>query len=212
MPMADDTDLNLDDLPDSGGSGGGRRSGGSGQRRGGRWIWLLVGVALGVAASLLVPRYVAPHLPAALGGGLVTVDGTVLDKERDGQRLLLTLDSERGAMLATFRERVPEIDLLVGQGDRVTLAMPEFRPFVDGPRLVGVRKGEWRGHVPPTPEAEGAADTVPPPARDTARSPGPSERRPGAAGGDAAPTPDTAPEGAPADTAGGGAGARTRLR
>lgn len=162
--MADDeSDFDLDDYSDAGDRPGGRGAGGRDGPLGRWWVWLLLGVALGVAAALLVPRYVAPHLPPALGGGLETVQGEVLDKQRESGRLLLTLDSDRGAMLATFRDRVSELDLLVGPGDRVTLAMREFSPFVDGPRLLGVRKGEWDGGVPAsTPDADEAADTAPP--------------------------------------------------
>jgi hypothetical protein len=158
-----------------------------------------------VAAALLVPRYVTPHLPPALGGGLVTVEGNVLDKQRESGRLLLTLDSERGAMLATFRDRISELDLLVGPGDRVTLAMREFRPFVDGPRLVGVQKGEWEGRVPrPGADAGEAVDTAGAgAARDTAADAvGP--------GGDGTTAPDTARDvdggPSPADTSDGPGG------
>lgn len=190
----DDLDLDLDDYPDrGGGSGASPGHGGSGRSGGGgrRWLWLLVGVALGVAASILVPRYVAPHLPAALGGGLITVDGEVLDKRRESGRLLLTLDSERGAMLATFRERVSELDLLVGRGDSVTLAMREFRPFVDGPRLVGVKKGAWKGRVPEAADTGDGAGVPPRPGPATDTSP------------PAAPDTPTAPDTAP--SSGGGA-------
>lgn len=204
----DDLDFDLDDFPDEGGEGGSRRPAGGGPGSDGRrsrwWVWLLLGVALGVAAALLVPRWVAPHLPPALGGGLVTVEGEVLDKQRESGRLLLTLDSERGAMLATFRDRISELDLLVGRGDRVTLAMREFRPFVDGPRLVGVQKGDWEGRVPTTgPDAGEAGDTVGTgdggAARDTAAA---------ETGGDGAPPSDTARGGGPApgDTSGGPGG------
>lgn len=207
----DDLDLDLDDLPEGGrsrGGGPGAPTGGSGQGRRTRWVWLLIGVALGVAAAILVPRYVAPHLPASLGGGLVTVEGEVLEKQRESGRLLLTLDSDRGAMLATFRDRVSELDLLVGSGDTVTLAMAEFRPFVEGPRLVGVKKGAWKGRVPAARDDDTAGagpDTAAPPAGGDAR---PGDRGP-RTDADTAP-PDggsdtvgpTRPDTVPPDTAG----------
>lgn len=160
-------DFEIPDIPDvDGDDGGGGRSGGgrgggsgSGRRRGRGWIWFLAGLAVGVAATLLFPRYVGPHLPGVLGGGRIEVEGRVLEKQREEDRLLLTLDSERGAVLATFRERIPELSLLVSKGDRVTLSMNEFRPFVDRPRLVGVKKGAWKGEVPAA-ELDGAADSA----------------------------------------------------
>lgn len=203
--MAKD-DFEIPDIPDidgeggaGGRSGGGRGGGGSrggsdeGRRRRG-WIWFLAGLAVGVAATILAPRYVAPHLPGALGGGRIEVEGRVLEKQREEDRLLLTLDSERGAVLATFRERIPELNLLVSKGDRVTLSMNEFRPFVDRPRLVGVKKGAWAGEVPAV-DLEGAADTA----------------RPGVPPADTAPPADTggAGPGAPADTGGAGASGDT---
>lgn len=196
--MADD-DIDVDDLADPGRPGADRTSG-NGR---GRWIWFLMGTALGVAATLLVPRYLTPYLPPALGGGLVQVSGQVLDKQRESGRLLLTLDSDRGAMLATFRDRISELDLLIGRGDSLELAMAEFRPFVDGPRLRGVKKGDWEGRVPPAPR--GAAGT------DTPGASGAEDRRPAGgtgpkAGDDTAPgpddgTPDTLERAPPGDTA-----------
>lgn len=127
----------LDDEP---GGGSGRSGGGSGRRRSRRWPWLVAGLVLGVLGTLFLPDLVRPYLPAVLRGKATRVQGLVVGKGRDGDRLLLTVDTPQGAMLATFQKRVPEIDLLVSSGDSVTLGVAAYRPFVEGPELLGVRK------------------------------------------------------------------------
>jgi hypothetical protein len=116
-----------------------------------------LGVAVGVAGALQGPRLVGPFLPEALRGTLEPVEGRVLRKQREPDRLLLTLLSNRGAILATFTRRVPELDLLIDPGDRVTLGLPVVRPFVENPVVERVQK-----------------EVVAPPAEPTRPQPGPN--------------------------------------
>lgn len=169
--MSDDP-FDMPDVPDP--SDRGRGSGGDGAGSPRRWPWLLAGVALGVAATLLVPRFVAPHLPAPFRAGEVRVQGPVLAEQQEEDRLLLTVGTEQGAMLATFRQQVTEIALLVDEGDTVTLGVREYRPFVQDPTLVGVRKEL-------SPAGDAAADTaIPSDARpDTLSGARPSQAAPG---------------------------------
>lgn len=136
--MSDDP-FDIPDVPDPSGQGTG--DDGPGRLRGRRWPWLVAGIVLGVAATLLVPRYVTPYLPGPLRSGELRVQGPVLAEQREEDRLLLTVETEQGAMLATFRRQVAEIALLVDEGDTVTLGLREYAPFVEDPRLVGVYKG-----------------------------------------------------------------------
>ncbi|HKK08026.1 MAG TPA: TOBE domain-containing protein [Gemmatimonadota bacterium] len=175
----------LDDEP---GGGSGRPGGGGGRRRGRRWPWLVAGLVLGVLGTVFLPGLVRPYLPAALRGGATRVHGRVVEKGRDGERLLLTVDTPDGAMLATFHKRVPEIDLLVAPGDSVTLGVDAYRPFIEGPELLGVRKpGEHAS-------AGGAA---------AATSPDTAAGAPGGAGG---PRSGPARTGTSADSAAGATG------
>lgn len=190
--MADDR-YDIPDIPDVPGEGGGGDGGGGGRSRR-RWPWLLTGVVLGGAAVLLLPRYVGPYLPDFLGMERLVIRGQVIETERQEERLLLTVDSHEGALLVTFRQRVDEIALLVSEGDSIFLRTREFRPFLESPELVGVRKGRW--------EARGrdvAADSL---REDRPRDAagGASDTAPGdtpAAGGEAAEpaAPDTTPAG-----------------
>ncbi len=104
------------------------------------FIVFLIGIAIGVTGTLLAPRYLGPYLPAGLGGGGATLEGPVLGKRQEEGRLLLTVDAVQGAVLATFSERVAEIDLLVDVGDTITLGVSGYEPFIDDPAFRGVRK------------------------------------------------------------------------
>lgn len=158
------------DVPNPGRGGRGSASG----RR--IWRWLLAGALVGLAAGLLLPGLAGPYLPGFLGGGTVTVEGQVLSKQRAEERLLLTVEADRGAVLATFRERVAELDLLVAEGDSITLRVREFRPFVENPTVVAVRKfpsGPQRG--------EGASEEGGRGARTPAREAAPAGETPAGA-------------------------------
>lgn len=135
--------FDIPDIPDveggGGGSGGGGGKGGGGSSRR-RWPWLAAGLLLGIAGTLLLPPVLAPHLPSPLRSDGLRIGGEVLKKRSEADRLLLTVETDSGAMLATFRRRVSAIDLLVEPGDSVTLVLERYRPFVEDPGLRGVRK------------------------------------------------------------------------
>lgn len=142
-------DFDIPDIPDVDGSGGGAGDGGgTGSSRpsgsGRRWPWLVAGLVVGIVGTLFLPDLLAPYLPEALRPHRLRVDGQVLKKRAEGDRLLLTVETDSGAMLATFRRRTAAIDLLVEPGDSVTLGLDRYRPFVEDPGLQGVRKGRDR--------------------------------------------------------------------
>lgn len=119
-----------------------------------RWqvfLVFLIGVALGAAGAVLGPRLAAPYLPESVRGPVQRVEGPVVRKQREADRLLLTIVSAQGATLATFKERVPEITLLVEEGDTVTLTVPQYRPFLEDPAIERVQKPK----PAPRPEAGG---------------------------------------------------------
>ena len=78
------------------------------------------------------------------------MESVVLGKSREEGRLLLKLETERGVLLATFTERVEEIDLLVEKGDRVTLRVAQYQPFLTDPTLDRVVKPEVKSAPPET--------------------------------------------------------------
>lgn len=122
--------------------------------RGGRRApWFLAGLLIGIAGTLLLPPLLRPYLPDSLRGSQELAIGPVLAEQREEGRLLLTVQAEQGAMLATFTERVAEIDLLVGVGDTVTLAVSRYQPFVENPTFEGVRKADSTAGSPAAEEA-----------------------------------------------------------
>jgi hypothetical protein len=113
-----------------------------------RWrirIAFVVGLGLGIAGTILGSRLAGPYLPQALRGKTERIQGTVARKQREPDRLLLTVVSDHGAILATFRKKIAEINLLVEQGDSLTLLLPGYGPFVDDPPIERVRKENAAG-------------------------------------------------------------------
>lgn len=95
---------------------------------------------LGVLAGLLIaglgPRVLRPYLPT--GSEPEEVGGVVRDKGLQGDRLLLTIPTPEGTMLATFTENVQGIDLLVQVGDSIALGLTAYAPFATDPAIVRV--------------------------------------------------------------------------
>lgn len=161
MPT-DDYDLpDLDELTGGAGGGGGTKPrgggrGGQGRRR--RWPWFVAGLVVGVVAAVFVPDLARPYLPGVLRGGGEQVTGPVLAKRTEAERLLLTVDTDRGALLAVVRRRVPEIDLLVDEGDTITLSVDTYAPLLEDPVIAAVRKPGGR-RVPVEADGEGPRPT-----------------------------------------------------
>ena len=107
------------------------------------FLILLVGIALGVVGTIFGPDVAGPYLPEAFRVKKAeTIDGEVVRKLGEGDRLLLTVQTSQGSVLVTFKKKVAEIDLLVQQGDTVTLALSRYEPFVEEPAILRVRKQE----------------------------------------------------------------------
>lgn len=99
-----------------------------------------LGVGLGLGAPFLASRYAQPYLPQFLHETLHPLTGTVTHKERQQDRLLMTVTTQDGTILATFQKQVPEIDLLVEEQDSVTLDVKKYEPFVTDPPIIKVNK------------------------------------------------------------------------
>ena len=140
-------------------------------------LTFVFGFALGIAAAVLTPRFLGPLLPAGLSSGPESVEGTVVRRQRDQERLLLTINTAQGAALATFTEKVAEIDLLVEEGDSVTLGLGVYEPFVENPPIHAVRKAERTGETvvlapPNTPPEDADPVPVEPPSETAEPTPG----------------------------------------
>jgi hypothetical protein len=100
----------------------------------------LVGVAVGFAVANRGPALIAPYLPRAGGGSGEHIEGQVVRKQRDGNRLLVKITTARGPMLVTFHQKVADLDVLLDPGDTVTLVIPGYATFVEDPFLERVKE------------------------------------------------------------------------
>jgi hypothetical protein len=108
-------------------------------KRGGGALLFLVGLAPGAVLVVIGPGVAGPYLPEALRGKVEVVESEVSRKQREPDRLLITLLTPRGAILATFRKRIAEVDLLVAEGDALSLGLRRVEPFVEDPAIQSVR-------------------------------------------------------------------------
>ncbi len=125
-------------------------------RFGGAILIFVAGIALGTGGAIYGPELAAPYLPEALQRKIPSLEGTVVMEKRDGDRLLLAIQTQEGSILATFKEKVAETELLISEGDSITLVLGQYKPFVEDPVIARVRKtesGQQRGDVtPPLPQ------------------------------------------------------------
>jgi len=103
---------------------------------------LLVGAALGVAGTIYVPPRVDPYLPKELRLKSRVVEGQVLQKQRDGNRVLVKVQTDQGVILAVFSKRAAEVDLLIEPGAPIALSLPNDAPVVDDPAIERVKRAK----------------------------------------------------------------------
>ncbi|HYS18943.1 MAG TPA: hypothetical protein VET45_18620 [Candidatus Binatia bacterium] len=102
-------------------------------------VTLLVGAALGVAGTIYGPARVDPYLPRELRLRSRVVEGQVLQKQREPNRVLVKIQTDQGVILAAFTKRVAEIDLLIEPGATIALSLPGDQPVVDDPAIERVK-------------------------------------------------------------------------
>ena len=124
------------------------------------WIFLIVflmGLGIGLSAPSFAPKYLGPYFPKVTKSSKHPVEGTVVRKQADPDRVLLTISAKDGAILATFQKKVPEISLLVEEGDTVALDVRVYAPFVHDPPILRVKKPNvFSSSEPSTPDTDPA--------------------------------------------------------
>lgn len=161
----------------------------------------LFGALIGFLIAVLFRPLFQPMVAEILRDEADRTEGRVVGKRLQGERLLLTVDASEGTILATFGKKVEEIDMLVEEGDLVTLGVSRYEPFVEDPPVLAVRKQE----LPPAAVDETGTVEEPEPAPE--RPAGgivpdraePAATAPGEIGTDEdeeeePPTPDRAPD------------------
>jgi len=120
----------------------------------------ILGLGLGLSGPMLASRYGDPYLPTFLKKNIHPLEGSVVHKQRQQDRLLITITTQDGTILATFQKQVPEIDLLIEERDLVTLDVRQYEPFVNDPRVLRVNKHNDvtpAGTVPTNPPGQSEA-------------------------------------------------------
>ncbi|MFP3942027.1 MAG: hypothetical protein ACLF0P_17170 [Thermoanaerobaculia bacterium] len=131
----------------------------------------LAGVLVGGLLAALFRPLIEPAVRNVLNIEEASTEGRVVAKRMEGERLLLTVDGEEGTVLATFTSRVPEIDLLVEEGDQLRLGVDRYEPFVEDPDVLAVHKRDFQEEQR---RAERDAEEAPP--EEPAGAPEPGDR------------------------------------
>jgi hypothetical protein len=118
---------------------------------------LLIGVLLGVAAAARGPALLSAYLPRSMNGPTQRIEGEVVRKQREGNRLLVKVSTGQGPMLVTFTQKVADLDVLLDPGDVVTLVTTGYATFVDDPVLEGVKRVSGPKASPTPPGAPGSS-------------------------------------------------------
>lgn len=101
-----------------------------------------IGLALGAVLALLVPRLLSPLLPESWRPAQTLIVGQVLQKVEREAQVRLVVETEWGALLASFTDEAGEkVRLLVDEGDEIALVLSAYQPFVDNPEVARVLKG-----------------------------------------------------------------------
>ena len=124
-------------------------------------LTLLAGVILGVGVATIGPALIAPYLPKSMSGQRARIEGEVLGKQREANRLLLKVGTAQGPMLVTFTQKVAELDLLLEPGDTVTLITSGYTTFVEDPTLERVKRQGGAEVAPAPPPASSSGPQVP---------------------------------------------------
>jgi hypothetical protein len=102
------------------------------------WTGLLGGLMLGflsaVMINLFAPELLDPYTRQFIPSDQIeSVRGIVVKKQRDSARLLLTLSTSKGVLLATFTQKLEELDLLIAESYTITIRLRTYSPFVENP-------------------------------------------------------------------------------
>jgi len=100
----------------------------------------VLGLILGILCMIYLPKYVQPYLPESIAEKEIEVKGTVTAKEKKGDALLLTVNTPEGALLATFKKKADDVDLLINEKDELQFTLPKYMPFIDDPKIIRVVK------------------------------------------------------------------------
>ncbi len=132
----------------------------------------------------MTPNFVDPYIPEGIKSKGEVVEGVVVAKQRKQDWLLITINTPQGAILATFKTKVEEIELLVERGDIIGLAHRRYEPFIEDPVIKRVKKEIFQIQAQPEvslPLPPQTEEIIPIPPQPVAKEPldsGPEESKP----------------------------------
>jgi len=101
-----------------------------------------IGLALGIAGTAFLPLRLGSYLPAAWRPAQTLIVGDVLQKVEREAQVRLVVETEWGALLATFTDEAAErVRILVDEADEIAFVLPTYQPFLDNPEVARVLKG-----------------------------------------------------------------------
>jgi hypothetical protein len=93
----------------------------------------VIGVVVGFSVANRGPALIAPYVHKASSGSGEHIEGQVVRKQREGNRLLVKINTVQGPMLVTFTQKVADFDVLLDPGGTVMLMIPGYATFVEDP-------------------------------------------------------------------------------
>jgi len=118
----------------------------------------LVAVIVGAGVASRGTSLITPYLPKVSSVPGEHIEGQIVRKQRDGNRLLVKLSTAQGPILATFTEKVADLDVLLDSGDTVSLLIRHYATFVEDPILERIKEAS-------RPQSASQPSTSPLPAR-----------------------------------------------
>ena len=123
-------------------------------------VTLAVGVALGIGVATKGRELVGSYLPGPMLRGNERIEAKVVRKLRDGNRLLMKVNTAEGPKLLVFTEKSADLDVLLDPGDTVTLTAKGHGTFLEDPILDKVMDGgsaKAPGSLPASPSGSPSA-------------------------------------------------------
>jgi|SRR5215471_11039023 len=117
---------------------------------------LIVGVVLGLGIATKGPALLSAYLPKSINAPSERIEGEVVRKQRDANRLLVKITTPQGPALVTFTQKVADLDVLLDPGDTVILASAGYATFIDDPVLERVQRRDAPNAPRPSAPSGGA--------------------------------------------------------
>jgi len=101
---------------------------------------LIIGIVLGLGIAMKGPGLFSGSQPKAINGPGERIEGEVVRKQRDGNRLLVKITTLQGPALVTFAQKAADLEVPLDPGDTLILVSTGHATFIDDPVLERVQR------------------------------------------------------------------------